>query len=222
MRAHLLQHSEASPPGHLTQIFSELGSELKICRLDRGERLPALEDIDFLLSVGGEMHVGDTKEYPFLKREAKLIEKCLKAQKAYLGICLGAEMLADVLGARVYRGACHERGWPLIEVEGRRMNMFSNHHDLFDLPAGATRFATGLHCTNQGFVYQKNAIGIQFHPNSEKQIILEIARSKIKNPGPGTQAFEEISAGLVHLNDQHRWLKEFIASRFFGHPSADG
>jgi GMP synthase-like glutamine amidotransferase len=200
----LLQHAESSPPGHLTSIFP-----MDIIRLDKGDPLPQAKNVDLLISVGGEMHVKDTKKYPFLKKEMKLIEEVLKQEKKFLGICLGGELLAHVLGAKVHRGGGHERGWFDIDFGTKSQRMFSNHSDRFELPSGAKRFATSRYCLNHGISYDERAYGLQFHPNSHKETIEKIARQPIRKAYPGMQMTAEVLLGLKDLEAQHQWLKEF-------------
>ncbi|MDE3148995.1 MAG: glutamine amidotransferase [Acidobacteriota bacterium] len=133
---------------------------------------------DLLVVLGGPIGVYDTRDYPFLNDEIQCIRQRLEACKPILGICLGAQLMAAALGARVYpgtRGA--EIGWfPLRAPDGQKtpewfapllapgLRVFHWHGDTFDLPAGATRLAGSDLYDNQAFTTGGHALALQFHP----------------------------------------------------------
>ena len=155
------------------------------------------------------MSVFDKKRYPFLNAEAKLLEECLRAKKVFLGICLGAELMAEVLGARVLGNQNSERCWTPVRLEDQTLHMFSNHKDSFELPAGAELFASSPGAPVQGYNYGGHCFGLQFHPNSEEETIRKIAAEADKKAGANFQSREELLRGLVHLPRQHAWLEGF-------------
>jgi len=136
--------------------------------------LPEPEDLDCLVVLGGPMSAWDDAGHPWLIEEKRLIEGVLQAGKPVLGICLGAQLLADVLGARTYRGPHAEVGWcdlqtteesrhhPVAEVLPERFETFLWHGDTFDLPTGALRIARSAAYDNQGFLWGP-ALALQFH-----------------------------------------------------------
>jgi GMP synthase (glutamine-hydrolysing) len=131
---------------------------------------------DLLVVLGGPIGVYDAADYPFLTAEIDCIRQRLAAQKPILGVCLGAQLMAAALGARVYpgsRGA--EIGWfPLLPAESspdwfvplltKGLKLFHWHGDTFDLPAGAQRLAATDLYENQAFSFGDFALGLQFHP----------------------------------------------------------
>lgn len=175
MKAVVFQHMSSNGPGTLQRVFEGQGGECHIINT-------AYEDIssfdvlapDLLIVLGGSPGVYQAEEYPFLKDEMRLIEKRLAADKPYMGICLGAQLMAAALGARVYKGAHgSEIGWFDLELKpearGTALEHFHNqkimqwHGDTFDLPQGAQLLARSEKYEHQVFSYGKNAIGFQGH-----------------------------------------------------------
>ena len=133
-----------------------------------------LLDADLLIVLGGPIGAYETKAYPFLAGELRMLERRLKAGRPVLGICLGAQMMAKALGARVYKGRRKELAWgPLaLTAEGKasalaalgpRTPVLHWHGDTFDLPKGATLLASTKLYANQAFAWGKRALALQFH-----------------------------------------------------------
>ena len=127
-----------------------------------------------LVVLGGPMGVYDQDAYPFISSEIELLRQRLASGRPTLGICLGAQMMAAALGARVYPAAAREIGWSAIELsETGEHNPLAAlggvpvlhwHGDTFDLPAGTTLLASTAACRNQAFSRGPNVLGLQFHP----------------------------------------------------------
>lgn len=140
---------------------------------DVPERLP-LDEASGLVVLGGPMNVDQTDEYPFLARDVQWIQQALSMEMPVLGICLGAQLLAKSLGAKVFQNRVKEIGWypvewsvhaaedPLLMHYGTP-TVFQWHGDTFELPAGAIHLARSALCENQAFRYGRNAFGLQFH-----------------------------------------------------------
>ncbi|SMH62746.1 glutamine amidotransferase [Azospirillum agricola] len=128
---------------------------------------------DLLVVLGGPIGAYEDDRYPFLADELRLLERRLAAGRPTLGVCLGAQLMARALGARVYPGPAKEIGWaplaltpagrasPLVHLDGAAVLHW--HGDTFDLPAGAERLASTEPCMNQAFALGRNALGLQFH-----------------------------------------------------------
>jgi GMP synthase (glutamine-hydrolysing) len=151
------------------------GHTLSATKFYRGDALPDRDDFDLLVVMGGPMGAGDDDTYPWLTTEKLFIKRAVDEEKSVLGICLGAQLLAAALGARVYRNPHKEIGWfPVSMTEKARkaphfallpsqLTVFHWHGDTFDLPREAIRVAEGEACVNQAFMCSPKVIGLQFH-----------------------------------------------------------
>lgn len=147
----------------------------EVVEVDEGQPIPDPTEFDALLVFGGPMNVDEEAEYPWLVAEKLAIERAVRAGVPYLGMCLGAQLLARCLGGRVYRAVRPEVG--VLEVRltdaAERDPVFSRlpdplpcfqwHGDTFDLPPEATLLAASDVCPNQAFRWGSAAYGIQFH-----------------------------------------------------------
>jgi GMP synthase (glutamine-hydrolysing) len=135
-----------------------------------------MDTIDMLVVLGGPMGADEEKQYPWLRAEKLFIEKAIKHNKHILAICLGSQILARVLGAKVYPNAQKEIGWHPIKMtpEANRSNLFTTlpreltvfhwHGDTFDIPQGATHIAHSKACPHQAYTYNnERVVGLQFH-----------------------------------------------------------
>jgi GMP synthase (glutamine-hydrolysing) len=129
---------------------------------------------DLIAILGGPIAVYDQDRYPIVRQALSLIEKRMRTGSPLLGICLGAQMIAKVMGARVYPGKSREIGWGNVGLtqEGHQSslrflsegtNVLHWHGDTFDLPGGASRLAFTPQTANQAFSFGTNVLGIQFH-----------------------------------------------------------
>ena len=178
MRIHYLQHVPFEGLGSIEQWMSSHRYHLAATRLYRNDPLPRVDNIDWLIVMGGPMGVHDEDELPWLVSEKRMIEGAIRQGKVVIGICLGAQLIADVLGARVYPNRFKEIGWypieltetgqqsPLFGFLPRRLDVFHWHGDMFDLPADAVHIARSEACQHQAFVYDKRVVGLQFHMES--------------------------------------------------------
>jgi GMP synthase (glutamine-hydrolysing) len=143
---------------------------------------------DALVMLGGPMSVNDEDEYPCLTQEMKLAEQFMKEGKKVLGVCLGAQLMAKALGAKVYPGPEKEIGWYDIELkkaglrdprmahlasDGKRCKVFHWHGETFDIPQGAERLAASDLYQNQAFRYGNNAYAFQFHIEVTKEMVFD-------------------------------------------------
>ncbi len=174
-----------------------------------------------LVVMGGPMGVYERDRYPFLSREIACIQNILAAGKPVLGICLGSQLMAAALGARVRKNRRREIGWYPVELTeaGRtdplfrggpwRPWVFQWHGDTFDLPDGARRLASSPLCRNQAFRWGQNAYALQFHPEVDRAMVREWmgqpgARREIALAGPG--AYASMERGLKrHLPAMRAW-----------------
>jgi GMP synthase (glutamine-hydrolysing) len=170
----VLQHIACEPPGVFEDVLHERGVELHRVELDQGEPLPDWREFDAIVAMGGPMSVNDDATLPWLTEEKHAIGEAVRAGTPFWGVCLGVQLLAASLGARVYPGPEPEVGLLPVELthDGRADPVFAGlesdlatlqwHGDTFELPEGAVRLARSPVYENQAFRFQR-AYGVQFH-----------------------------------------------------------
>lgn len=175
MRIHSLQHVPFEDIGSMATDFRNRGYSLSTTHWYKGDSAPDSSNFDALIVMGGPMGIYDEAIYPWLADEKILIKNAIAAGKIVLGICLGAQLIADVLGAKVTRNAHKEIGWlpinvnpaaanhPVAQVFARHPEVFHWHGDTFALPPGAVHLASSEGCANQAYCYADNVFGFQFH-----------------------------------------------------------
>ena len=138
-------------------------------------QLPEIEDIDMLIVMGGPMSVYDENIYPWLKQEKDFIQNVINNGKIVLGICLGSQLIAEVLGASVYPGKQKEIGWfdlyatenglnhPMLKSFEQRFHVFHWHGDTYNLPLQTEHLFFSDVCKSQAFLFENRVLGLQFH-----------------------------------------------------------
>jgi len=189
MKVHYLQHVAfegiaaigdwADARGHAvsgTELFRYTPGDEAASDFAQTLGFPSLDDIGLLVVMGGPMNVHDTEKYPWLEIEKAFIQAAIAGDKAVLGICLGAQLVADVMGGPVTKNLYAEVGWYPVGLTGvgREDPLFAGfpdaftalhwHGDTFAIPQGATHAASSLACTNQAFTAMDGrVVGLQFH-----------------------------------------------------------
>lgn len=174
-KAVAIRHLAFEDLGLFEPVLVEAGFTVRYC--DVGiDAVDSAAAADLLLVLGGPIGAYEEDKYPFLTAEIALLEARLAARRPTLGICLGAQLMAHALGARVYPGPAKEIGFaPITLTEAGRASCLAPlghtpvlhwHGDTFDLPDGATLLASTAICTQQAFAFGRNAIGFQFHPEA--------------------------------------------------------
>ncbi|ADG81779.1 type 1 glutamine amidotransferase [Thermincola potens] len=183
MRIHYLQHVPFEDLANIEVWAGEKGHEVSVTRLYMDETLPALDRFDWLIVMGGPMNIYEEVEYPWLIKEKEFIRNAINAGKFVMGICLGAQLIADVLGGKVVRNEYKEIGWfPVRKIpEASNSGLFDGlsdefvafhwHGDTFTIPPGAVRLAESAACQNQAFEYKGRVLGLQFHLETSKASI---------------------------------------------------
>jgi GMP synthase-like glutamine amidotransferase len=220
MRAHYLQHVPFEGLGSIESWLGENGYAISASRLFACEKLPAAQKVDFLIVLGGPMSVNDEQQHPWLAEEKRFIGEMVATGKPVLGICLGAQLIASAMGARVYQNPLKEIGWfPVHGISSgdeasfrfpASTPVFHWHGETFDLPAGATRLAESDVCRNQAFQIGSSVIGLQFHLETTRQsaeaMVEHCANELI--PAPCVQSGEEI---LAASPEQYRAINALMA-----------
>ena len=180
----VLQHIECEPPGAYEDELLSRGIPLTRVLLDAGEPLPDWREFAAIVAMGGPMGAYDDHTHPWLRPEKALIGEAVRSGLPYWGICLGAQLLAAALGARVYAGPRVEVGVlpvrlseaasedPVFARSPREFDALHWHGDTYELPRGAAHLARSALYAQQAFVFER-AYGIQFHLETS---VADIAR----------------------------------------------
>jgi GMP synthase (glutamine-hydrolysing) len=227
----VLQHIACEPPGAYEDVLNERGVTIHRVELDEGDALPDWRTFDAIVAMGGPMGALDDEEHPWLVDEKRLIGDAVRSGLPFWGVCLGVQLLAASLGARVYPGPAPEVGLlpVLLTDEARADPVFAGmprellslqwHGDTFDLPDGAARLAGSPAYPNQAFRVGTAAYGVQFHLEVSPGLAREwagvpaYAESLERGLGPG--ALERLLAELeasAHgvLSDGRRLFERWL------------
>lgn len=210
MHAHYLQHVPFEGLGSIESWLHDHDYTISHTALFASQQLPTPADIDFLIILGGPMSVHDETAYPWLIQEKAFVKEFLTSGKPILGICLGAQLIANVLGANVYPGPEKEIGWfPITACTtdtesfsfAPTLTAFHWHEETFDLPENAKLLASSTACCNQAFQIGTNIIGLQFHlettPTAADNLISNCQHEM--TPAPYVQSAAEIQ----YLGEKH-------------------
>ncbi|RUA01180.1 MAG: amidotransferase [Deltaproteobacteria bacterium] len=192
MRLHLLEH-DPNDMSHtnMTMWAERKGYQITHTYVCRNEALPAVDDFDWLMIMGGSPHVWEEERHPWMAAEKAFIAAAIESGKPMLGICFGAQLLAEALGGRVFPSDQEEIGWYDVTLtpEGRRSFLFEDipecfltfhwHSDHFSLPSGCIRLAKSDPTANQAFVCEGHPfVGVQFHPEYTREMVTYFAHEE--------------------------------------------
>lgn len=187
MNVLIIKNAAAEGPGTIEDHLTTKNIPYSVVEICDGCSVPDVDQYSHVVIMGGPMAVYEMHLHPYLKDEALLLEKAIKAGKYVLGVCLGAQMLAHVLGAKVYAGGRKELGWydvsqtadgmgdPCmagLSVDGRNSaQVFQWHGDTFDLPRGAVLLASSPLFPNQAFRFTDRVYALQYHIEVTPEIV---------------------------------------------------
>lgn len=225
-RMHYLTHVPFEGSAYVEKWARGRGYEISHTALYQDITFPGIRDIDLLVIMGGPMSVNEENKFPWLAPEKEFVYNCIKSDIPVLGICLGAQMLADVLGTPVYPNPEKEIGWFEItqrdeavnsllgQVLPERFTAFHWHGETFDIPEGAIPLAKSAACCNQAFSYNNDRVlALQFHCESTEesvQDLVENCRDELDG-SDGVMNEEDIMEGVKDIPYMHS-----VADRLLG------
>lgn len=185
----VLRHETCSSLGLLGRLLEQQGISIQYLNTAQGEVLAKpLSDYSHIVILGGAISAYEEEQYPFLKYEFKLVEKAIAQQIPTLGICLGSQILAHVLGGTVYRGESgREAGWcvleraeaaltdPIFKDFPQQFQVFESHQDTFTIPPDCVHLVFSNTYPNQAFRYRDYVWAIQFHPEIDDNVLTDCA-----------------------------------------------
>nr|MBF0222098.1 type 1 glutamine amidotransferase [Desulfobulbaceae bacterium] len=175
LRIHYLQHVSFEGLGSIETWTQKNNATVSVTRLFQNDQLPQQDAFDWLIIMGGPMNIYQDHLFPWLAAERAFIKESINNSKVVLGICLGAQLIADALGEKVYSNAEKEIGWfpvsfmkdnlddDLKEILPEELTVMHWHGDTFNLPKGASHLVQSKACKTQGFIYNNKVVALQFH-----------------------------------------------------------
>lgn len=224
MRMHCLRHVPFEDEAAIGQWARARGYEVTAGGFYLADEAPAVAALDWLVVMGGPMGVGDVAEHPWLEREKAYIADVVASGARVLGICLGAQLVAECLGATVTRNPEREIGWLDVELSQQakkytffaglpeRFMAFHWHGDTFSTPPEAVPLGSTAGCLNQGFLYQERVLGLQFHlestPATVESLLTHCADEM--TPGPWVQDAATIRNGVENIEKMRPVMEELL------------
>ncbi len=225
MHVHWFQHVPFEGLGSIESWLVKNNHSVSMTRLHAGEKPPNMDDIDWLIVMGGPMNIYQEAEFPWLIEEKLCIKRAITAGKTLLGICLGAQLIAEVLQARVYASEQREIGWfdvnlslnaennPVFSGFSRTFEAFHWHGDTFGYPEGALAMASSQGCAHQAFVYHERVVGLQFHLETTEQsarALLKHCGDELLDGGPYVQSADEMLKDTPRFERLNRLMAQLL------------
>lgn len=227
MRIQIFQHIPFEGPGTITTWMNDRGHTYRTTHFWNGDRTPSPDDFDALIVLGGEMGVHDDAAYPWLSDEKAFLKEVVPTGKKILGICLGAQLMAHTLGATIQKNPYREVGWfpvervessePMLEDFPHRITVFHWHGDTFAIPQDARHILRSEACETQGYIWNDQVLGLQFHMEAEAHEISEYVghwTKEFENRGKFVQP-PSIILSHLHLVPQVTPVLFGLLDRFF-------
>jgi len=217
-------HVPFEGPGVMADWIRKHGHRLEYTRFHENESLPEASEVDLLIIMGGPMNVFDFHIHPWMQEEIEWVRAFIRSGKPALGICLGAQILAAALGEEVYPGPEKEIGWHNLQFlpslgEFRifkelpvARKVFHWHGDTFNIPEGAVGIARSQLFPNQGFIYDRRVVALQFHlevtPDAVRGMLENCRDELVKSPH--IQSAKEILAETDYFESNQQVLYKFL------------
>ncbi|MFA6172558.1 MAG: type 1 glutamine amidotransferase [Kiritimatiellales bacterium] len=220
MNIHWLQHVPFEGLGCIGPWLAGNGHAVSCTRLWADDNFPNTGKIDGLIVMGGPMGVYDESVYPWLAEEKAFIKQIIAQNKPVLGICLGAQLIAEVLGAHVRKNDQREIGFFPLTGDGKifpaEFMAFHWHGDTFGIPDGAVHLASSAACKNQAFIYRDKVLALQFHLETTDESLLSLyehCQNEITG-GPFIQTLEKMEPFLPMLGNANARMFDLLKRLF--------
>ncbi|MFW6224829.1 MAG: type 1 glutamine amidotransferase [Bacteroidota bacterium] len=225
LKIHCLQHVPFEGLAQIQTWITKNGHRVSFTRFYENDDVPGLDTFDWLIIMGGPMGVNDNDLFPWLLKEKEIIRNSIENNKTVLGICLGAQLIASALGAKVYPNPVKEIGWFPVQNPvsfNSPDNIFSIHNpfhvfhwhgDTFDLPKRSQHLYESVGCSNQGFLFKEKVLGLQFHfeVNHESvQSMVKHGMNEIMEVGRYIQSADSILEDHRHFSSSHQYLYKLL------------
>ncbi|HWU67849.1 MAG TPA: type 1 glutamine amidotransferase [Stenotrophobium sp.] len=222
LRVHWLQHVAFEDLGCIAPWLAARNATVTQTRLYAGETLPKAGDFDWLIVMGGPMNIYEESAHPWLVAEKALIREACAAGRRLLGICLGAQLIADALGAPVTRNAHREIGWFPVQMNAaaassklfagfpERYDALHWHGDTFAIPPGATLLAGSEACAHQAYEYAGRVAAIQFHLEVTAADARVWLAQETPAPGRYVQTAGEILVDIGRFAENNRLMRRLL------------
>lgn len=195
LNIHCLQHVSYEGLGSIEEWILKNNHNLTYTHFYKNQTLPDLQNVDFVIVMGGPMSIHDEEDFLWLKAEKEFVKSAIQQNKKVVGICMGAQLISHVLGGTVSINKHKEIGWFPIQVTDQKLpilknvpsvlNVFHWHGETFTIPENAVRLFESEGCENQGFLLNNTVLGLQFHfevtPQTMKEMVLAGKEELIEN-----------------------------------------
>jgi len=233
----IVKHVDIEGPGLIEDCLRQDKIPHQTLNLESGLHPPKLDNLTHIVILGGPMNVYEEDRYPFLVEEDLFIKEAIQRGKSILGICLGAQLIAKALGAKVFKASVKEIGWydvsltrigsidPFFSHLPKTFSVFQWHGDTFEIPHGAILIATSSHVPHQAFRYGDNAYGLQFHLEVTQDIIREWMESyeeEFEEPHPPFLSKQQILAETQAKIEPYKRVGMTFLRNFFRRPTTGG
>ena len=230
MKLFVFQHASFESPGFIADWADNRTVDIQLIRVFSRQDFPPVEDAEGLILLGGPMSIHDTVRFSWLVQEKIFLEKWLKTGKPVMGICLGAQLLADLLGGRVYSLVHQEIGWFPIQknafLKHPFLDLFSEntlpafhwHGETFDIPEGAVPLFSSEATQNQAFIWNNQIFAFQFHwevTPKNVQLLIENGETEMRKGGPFVQSPEKMLLSKSFFETSHQLISAGLDFIFF-------
>ena len=204
-QALIIKHVPFEGPGAITTWFERNGIEYRVMEARQPGEWPGADEFDWLVLMGGPMSARDDMILPWMREEKRLIREAIETGRKVVGICLGAQLIANVLGSEIRRNPQTEIGWfpitPAADCPADIANHFADsppvlhwHSETYTLPDGAQHLFYSPACTQQGFLYKDHVLGLQCHMEVDMETIDALCE----------YCADELAAGGKWVDAKHR------------------